>query len=46
MLFWNNTLPGFVFNLKYENLVNNTKEEVKNLLKFCNLDWDDKCLEF
>ena len=43
---WNLKLPGFVYNVKYENLVKNTKIEIKKLLKFCDLDWSDKCLKF
>ena len=39
-------LAGFVYNVKYENLVKNTKIEIKKLLKFCDLDWSDKCLKF
>ena len=39
-------LPNFILNLKYESLVTNLDTEVKNLLKFCNLDWSDDCLNF
>ena len=31
--------------LKYENLVTNSEEEIKNLIKFCELDWDPNCLK-
>ena len=46
MYHWNNLLPNFIFNIKYENLISNTKDEIINLLKFSNLEWDDKCLHF
>jgi len=46
MNFWKNLLPGFIFDLKYENLINNTEHEIKNLLEFCNLKWEDSCLKF
>ena len=46
MNFWNKSLSDFVFNIKYENLIYNLKDEISNLLKFCNLDWNDKCLNF
>ena len=39
-------MPNFIFNIKYEDLINNTEENVQKLLKFCNLDWNDKCLHF
>ena len=42
--FWKNLFPSQIYDLKYENLVNNTKTEVEKLLKFCSLEWDDKCL--
>ena len=43
---WNNLLPNFIFNIKYENLVNNPESEIKNLVENCNLNWDNKCLNF
>tara|TARA_B100001123_G_scaffold429166_1_gene547233 strand:+ start:134 stop:1702 length:1569 start_codon:yes stop_codon:yes gene_type:complete len=46
MNYWNNLLPNSIFNIKYENLVINTKEEIKNLLNFCDLEWENNCLEF
>jgi hypothetical protein len=46
MKFWNSLIPNFIFNLKYENLINNTEEEVKKILKFCDLDWEINCLKF
>ena len=46
MKYWNNLLPDFIYNLKYENLVSNFDSETKNLLNFCNLEWSDDCLNF
>ena len=46
MKYWNNLLPSFVYNIKYENLILNTESEIRNLLKICNLDWNDNCLNF
>ena len=46
MNFWNKLLPNFILNIKYENLVFDTKKEVVKLLNFCDLNWEDKCLEF
>ena len=45
MLFWKNIFPNDIYDLKYENLVNNTEYEIKKLLKFCSLDWDKNCLQ-
>ena len=45
MFFWKNLFPNDIYDLKYEDLVNDTKNEVKKLLEFCSLDWDDNCLQ-
>tara|TARA_Y100000590_G_scaffold469324_1_gene656174 strand:- start:7077 stop:8645 length:1569 start_codon:yes stop_codon:yes gene_type:complete len=46
MNYWNDLLPDFIFNINYENLINNADREIKKLLKFCNLEWSDSCLNF
>ncbi len=43
---FNEVYPNFIYELEYEKLVNSPKEESKNLMKFCDLPWDKKCLEF
>ena len=35
-----------MYELEFEKLVNNPVEESKNVMKFCELTWDKKCLEF
>ena len=44
--FWNQIMPDFILNIQYENLISNTKNEVNKILEFCNLSWEDDCLEF
>ncbi len=44
MLFWNNLFPDDIFNLSYEKIINDQENETKNLLKFCELEWDPNCL--
>ena len=44
MTFWNDQLKNEIYNLTYENLINDKEAEVEKLLKFCNLDWDENCL--
>ena len=39
-------MPNDIYDLSYENLIENQEFETKNILKFCNLDWEPKCLEF
>ena len=46
MKYWNDLLPNFIFNIKYEKLISNTELEIRNLLKTCDLDWSDECLNF
>lgn len=46
MYYWNNLLPDFIYNIKYEDLVTKTEKEIKRLLDFCNLEWEDRCLKF
>ena len=43
---WKEIFNEQIFSLNYEQLINNQKEVTANLLEFCNLDWEDACLEF
>ncbi len=44
--FWANKIPNYIYDLKYEQLVLNQKKETKKILSFCDLEWEDSCLEF
>ena len=46
MIYWKKVLPNFVFDFEYENIIKNPKKEITNLLKVCELKWNDKCLNF
>ena len=46
MSFWKAKFKDSIYEVKYEDLVNKPDEEIRNLIKFCNLDWDAKCLNF
>jgi hypothetical protein len=46
IMHWKKILPNFIFDIKYENLINKKDFEIKNLLKACDLNWDDNCLKF
>jgi len=39
-------LPGRMHRVIYESLVDNTEHEVRRLLDYCNLPFDDRCLKF
>ncbi len=43
---WRATLPGFIYDLRYEALVLDQENETRKLLEYCNLPWDDACLDF
>jgi len=46
MNFWNNKLPNDIYNLTYENLISDQKNEINKILKFCNLSLDENCFSF
>ena len=43
---WNNIFKDEIFNIEYENIVNNPENEIKNIIKACDLRWDDQCLKY
>ncbi|PPR46015.1 MAG: hypothetical protein CFH18_00409 [Alphaproteobacteria bacterium MarineAlpha5_Bin8] len=43
---WKKLLINDFYEIQYEKLVNNQKEETKKLLKFCSLKWENKCINF
>jgi tetratricopeptide (TPR) repeat protein len=44
---WQKVLPeGVLKTVQYENVVAHTEREAKALIKFLDLDWNPKCLEF
>ena len=46
MNFWHSEFPNQIYDLKYESMTKNQIIETKELLNFCNLDWDENCLHF
>ena len=43
---FNKIFPNYIYELDLEKFSNEPIEESKKLMKFCNLPWDIKCLEF
>jgi len=43
---WNKTLPNYIYNIQYEDLISNQEYETRKLIEFCQLSWDDSCLKF
>ena len=46
MKFWNINIPNFILDVEYENIISNTKIEVQKILSFCDLPWEENCLQF
>ena len=46
MNFWHEKFPGKIYDICYEDLTSNQEDETRNLLEYCELDWDEKCLNF
>jgi len=46
MAHWNAVIPGVIHTVHYEELVRDTEAEARRLLRFCGLNWEDRCLEF
>ena len=43
---WRRVLPGRIFELDYEDLVNNQEAVSRRLIEHVGLPWDDRCLRF
>jgi len=44
--YWLTKYPEHIKVIKYEKLVDNPTENIKTLLEHCQLDWDERCVEF
>lgn len=45
MAHWNEVLPDFIYELTYEQLINNKEATIKGILDFCAIEWDHACLD-
>ena len=43
---WDKVLPKKVHRVVYEDMVENTEVEIRKLLDFCELDFEEGCLNF
>ena len=46
MDFWNELFPGEIFTINYEDIINNTNKKTRELLNFCNVEFENSCLDF
>ena len=43
---WRNVLPSRIFEVRYEDMTDDPEPIVRGMLEFCDLEWDDACLNF
>jgi tetratricopeptide (TPR) repeat protein len=46
MAHWHDVLPTQIFEVTYEGMVGNQEEVSRELIAFCGLEWDSRCLDF
>ena len=46
MDYWHQLFPEKIYDMCYEDLTTNQEEETRKLLEYCELDWDENCLNF
>lgn len=46
MKHWKTVLPDNILDVSYENLVQNQETVTREVLEFCDLPWEENCLEF
>ena len=46
MTFWHELFPNKIYDISYEDLTTNQEKETRKLLEYCELDWDENCLNF
>ncbi|HET7412979.1 MAG TPA: sulfotransferase [Pararhizobium sp.] len=46
MRHWHRVLPGFVTDVRYEELIADQETQSRALVAACGLEWDDNCLSF
>ena len=46
MNFWNEKFPNTIYDTQYEKIIEDPENEIRNMINFCELDWEDNCLKF
>ena len=46
MDYWKKLFPNEVFTINYEDIIDNPNERIMDLLEFCNVEFEDNCLNF
>jgi len=43
---WDEVLPGKIHRVQYEDMINNTEDEIRKLLDYCGVNFEKDCLNF
>jgi len=46
MAFWNSKKNNNILNIKYEDLINNNENKIREIVNYCDLNWEKSCLSF
>jgi len=46
MSYWRELFPGRIYDVNYERLTVNQEEEIHKLLDYCELEWQQGCIDF
>jgi tetratricopeptide (TPR) repeat protein len=46
MNYWHDLYPGKIYDISYEELTSNQEKETRKLIQYCDLNWDQNCLNF
>ena len=46
MDYWNKVLPNQILSINYEDVINNFDESVNKILDYCEIPFEQQCLEF
>jgi hypothetical protein len=46
MAHWDNVLPGFVLTVNHEDVVDDLEKQVRRMLDFCDLPFEQSCIDF
>ena len=46
MEFWHTKINDSILDVEYEKVVKNPEIEMKKIISFCNMDWEENCLNF
>ena len=46
MSYWKSSFNKDIYDLNYEDLINNPESKIREIITFCGLDWQDACLEY